>query len=108
MEGHILRQLRDTHGITQTELAKELRVTQTLIGKWEREEVSASKGMIKAVAKRFNCSTDYLYGLEVNAISAREQKLLNEIKYLHPEEQDQFIEQITNMLKLIKRTSGVE
>jgi len=67
--GHIfyerLKDLREEKGLSQTELAKDIKqVTRSAITKWELQysEPSASKLII--VSDYFNVSVDYLLGKE--------------------------------------------
>lgn len=64
MFGKKIKELRQTSGLNQTELAKKLDSTQSKISKYEREELDLSTAMIVKICKVFNVSADYLLGLE--------------------------------------------
>ena len=64
MFGKKIKQLRQTSGLNQTQLAKKLDSTQSKISKYEREELDLSTAMIVKICKTFNVSADYLLGLE--------------------------------------------
>jgi DNA-binding XRE family transcriptional regulator len=49
--------------LTQTELAKKVGVTSQSISQWETGQSACPAKRLIALAKIFNCSTDYLLGL---------------------------------------------
>ena len=58
-----LKELRIEKGLTQTQLAKELRVNQRTISNWEVGERQPDLDPLEVIAKYFNVSYDYLLGL---------------------------------------------
>ena len=58
-----LKELRIEKGLTQTQLAKELRVNQRTISNWEVGERQPDLDTLEVIAKYFNVSYDYLLGL---------------------------------------------
>ena len=58
-----LKELREEKGLTQSELAKALNYTQTTIARWEAGNRSPNLDCLTALAKFFDCTTDYLLGL---------------------------------------------
>ena len=58
-----LKELRIEKGLTQTQLAKELRVNQRTICNWEVGERQPTLDTLEVIAKYFNVSYDYLLGL---------------------------------------------
>ena len=63
MYGQRIKELRKEKGITQTELAQILNTTQKTISKYERESLDLNTGVIIALCKYFNVTSDYLLGL---------------------------------------------
>lgn len=59
-----LKLLRIEHGQTQTELAKVFNVAQRTIHAWENNLQEPSIDTIIKIAKFYNVSINYLYGLE--------------------------------------------
>lgn len=59
-----LKELREEKGLTQTELGKALGFTQAAIAKWEAGTRSPNIDNMILLAKYFECSSDYLLGLE--------------------------------------------
>ena len=57
-----LKELRIEKGLTQTQLAKELRVNQRTISNWEVGERQPDLDTLEVIAKYFNVSYDYLLG----------------------------------------------
>ncbi len=58
-----LKELRQEKGLSQSQLAKEIQVNQTTIGKWEACKRSITVEYIIALCNYFNVSADYLIGL---------------------------------------------
>ena len=58
-----LKELRIEKGLTQTQLAKELRVNPRTIRNWEVGERQPDLDTLEVIAKYFNVSYDYLLGL---------------------------------------------
>ncbi len=60
----ILKDLRTEKGLTQTQLAKDINFSMSIINKWENGKKNPSVQALKILAKYFKVSTDYLLGLE--------------------------------------------
>jgi transcriptional regulator with XRE-family HTH domain len=60
--GSIIRQLRKENRLSQTELAKQLHVSQATVTAWETGRSDPSISALNAIADYFNVSTDYLAG----------------------------------------------
>lgn len=77
-----IKQLREQSGITQSELARRLKLTRSSVNSWEMGLVVPSTAMIVELAKLFDVSTDYLLGLDntasvnVNGLSEKEVALI--------------------------------
>lgn len=63
MYGKIIKELRQEKGWSQTQLAKELDITQKAISRYELEQIDLSTEMIIKICKLFDISSDYLLGL---------------------------------------------
>ena len=59
-----LIELRKERGISQMQLAKEIKFSRTAIASWETGVREPSFDTLIMIAKYFNVSTDYLLGLE--------------------------------------------
>ena len=64
MSGFQLRQLRKKKGVTQSEIANRLGVTQQAVGKWETGHSSPDPITLMRLAEYFSVSTDILLGRE--------------------------------------------
>lgn len=62
--GNRLRHLRSLSGKTQGELAKQLYVTASSIGMYERDERTPSTDVLKKYSQLFDVSLDYILGNE--------------------------------------------
>ena len=60
----ILKSLRESNDMTQTEVAKKLKITRSSVNAWEMGLSVPSTQYIVELAKQFNISTDYLLGME--------------------------------------------
>ena len=59
-----LRSIRQMRGLTQTELAEKMGVTQSLVAMWERGAVLPSAEKLPRLADLLGCTIDALYGRE--------------------------------------------
>ena len=62
--GITLKLLMQMHGITQSELANAIGVSQRAVSKWINMQSEPTETSIYNCAKFFNVSSDYLLGLE--------------------------------------------
>ncbi|MBQ3492511.1 MAG: helix-turn-helix transcriptional regulator [Clostridia bacterium] len=78
-----LKELRLSRNLSQVKVAEVLGCNQTAVGKYERGQLEPSLETLVKLANFFNCSIDYLLGLEddfgnVNVVSAGETVELSE------------------------------
>ncbi len=59
-----IRELRNSRGISQIQLASKLGVTKQSISNWENDNILPSIEMLVKIANFFEVSTDYLLGLD--------------------------------------------
>ncbi|MDD3184789.1 MAG: helix-turn-helix transcriptional regulator [Anaerostipes sp.] len=64
MFGHQLKFLRESHNLSQVDLAKALSVSKQTVSNWEHNNIMPSVDKLCSIARYFSCSTDYL--LEMN------------------------------------------
>jgi transcriptional regulator with XRE-family HTH domain len=64
--GQRMTEARERAGLTQTELAKKLGVTQQVVAAWERRVIALRPDQIKALAQAINTTADYLIGIAEN------------------------------------------
>ncbi len=62
--GERLRQLRTDAGITQTELARRLNITKSVVSYYELQERTPSPDVLVQLADIFHVTTDYLLGID--------------------------------------------
>lgn len=58
-----LKELREIRGISQMQLAKEIKLSQSAIAKWELGKTEPTASAIIAVAKFFDETTDFILGV---------------------------------------------
>ena len=61
--GQKIRELRRSNGLSQTDLAKVLKVSQDTISLWELNKSTPDAESIVGLSKTFGVSTDYLLGV---------------------------------------------
>ncbi|MBE6894910.1 MAG: helix-turn-helix domain-containing protein [Ruminococcaceae bacterium] len=64
MFGQQIKSLRKENKMSQAELAKQLKVTQQAIGKWETGKSTPDTDTLKRLAEIFKTSVDFLLGVE--------------------------------------------
>lgn len=64
MYGQRIKEIRMVHMMTQAQFAETICVTQSTLGKYEREELQPNVETIIKICKTFGVSSDYLLGLE--------------------------------------------
>lgn len=62
--GERLKELREERGLSQRELAKQLKMSNKTLSYWEHNERCPSLENAKVIAVFFKVSIDYLAGLE--------------------------------------------
>lgn len=98
-----LKQLRLECGMTQTELAKALKIGQSTVAAYESSHDPNVYNLI-AYAKFFGCSLDYLAGLEAEnfapsyLVGEKERELLLRFRRLKPASKDYILETILSLL----------
>lgn len=102
--GKRLRELRDSRGKTQTEIAAKLDIKQALVSAYELGTVRMHGALIAAFAKVLNASADDILGLSKpkrnGAVRDRRLlRLLQEIDQLPRREKQALIKTIRNYLK---------
>ena len=58
-----IRELRQSKGLSQMQLAKELNISQSAIAKWELGKTEPGASALILLSKFFNETTDYILGL---------------------------------------------
>lgn len=102
--GKRLRDLRESRGMTQTELAERLNIKQALVSAYELGTVRMHGALIAAFAKTLDASADEILGLEKPHRSAvatdrRLSRLLQEIGGLSRRERDALLKTISNFVR---------
>ena len=59
-----IRQLRESRGMSMQQLADKLGLAKSSVAKWELGMTQPTVGNLLAMSRFFNCSTDYILGLE--------------------------------------------
>lgn len=60
--GKKLKEARETKGFSQAELARQIEVHHSIIGKYERDEVKPSIDVVKKIALVLNTTASFLMG----------------------------------------------
>lgn len=105
-----LKTLREDAGLSQEALAKEIGISQSALGNYERGSRAPDKDIIIALAKRFNVSSDYLLGISKDrrrAPSTADEFGLKDtsiqfLKCLHPFESETIDKVIASQPQLLR------
>ena len=104
MFGDIFKELRIQKNLSQDKISEDLDVSQGLITKWESHQSTPSPEMLDYIADYFDVSTDFLIGrtndkryYSSNSDNRTVNILYSKVKDL-PEEQQQFILNVTNTI----------
>ena len=99
-----LKELREERHLTQNDIAKEIKTSQTNIGRWEKELNEPAASFLIRLADFFQGSIDYLLGREDDLgnitihtekpapLPQDEQELLNIYQALSPAHRSQILE----------------
>lgn len=100
----VFRELRLEKKMSQEKMADELDVSQSLINNWETNRSTPAPEMLEYIADYFDVSTDFLIGrtndkryYSSNSDNRTVNILYSKVKDL-PEEQQQFILNVTNTI----------
>ena len=63
MLNETIKNLRNSYGISQVKLAKELGVSKQCVSNWENDNILPSIDMLVKIASFFKVSCDYLLGI---------------------------------------------
>jgi len=81
--GNMIKLLRKNKGMTQTDVAKTLQISQQAYAKYETGETEADYKSLKKLSQIYNVSIDYLLGnVSNNNIVAREPMPIEDAKNL--------------------------
>jgi transcriptional regulator with XRE-family HTH domain len=81
--GKRLRECRKTKDLSQNQLAKMLHTNHSVIGKYERDEVSPSIDVVKKLAKYLETTIAYLMGESENDDIFKNPEMLNRLKAIN-------------------------
>ena len=82
--GKIIKDLRESRHMTQTELSKRINVTKSMISAYENDSRSPSYGVLIKIVQLFGVSVDYMFGfnneyLSVTGLDENDKRLLSEL-----------------------------
>lgn len=60
----VIKDLRESQGLSQYELAEKLNVSQSAIAKWELGKTEPTASALVSISKYFHISVDYVLELE--------------------------------------------
>ena len=80
-----LKELRESHHLTQSQLAKDMDVTRSSVNAWEMGISLPTVAKLVELAIRFSVSTDYLLGLTrektitIHQFTIQEQEIISDL-----------------------------
>ena len=101
--GSKIMTLRKKLNLSQSELAKKVEVSRTIIGNYERNENTPSIDILLKIAKTFDVSVDYLIGEgSLSTYDKEVLKRINDIEHLPNEDKEHIFYLIDNLVKAAK------
>jgi transcriptional regulator with XRE-family HTH domain len=101
--GSKITALRKKLNLSQSELAKRVEVSRTIIGNYERNENTPSIDILLKIAKTFDVSVDYLIGEgQLSTYDKEVLKRINDIEHLPEEDKQHIFYLIDNLVKAAK------
>lgn len=101
--GSKIMTLRKKFNLSQSELAKKVEVSRTIIGNYERNENAPSVDILLKIAKTFDVSIDYLIGEgSLSTYDKEVLKRINDIEHLPNEDKQHIFYLIDNLVKAAK------
>ena len=92
--------------LSQSELAKRVDVSRTIIGNYERNENTPSIDILLKITKVFNVSIDFLIGEgQVSNYDKEILKRIDDIEHLPEEDKKHIFYMIDNLVKAVKLKS---
>lgn len=103
----IIKNLRKSKGVTQTELANALNISQTTVAMWETGKRRPEGDMYPLLATFFGVTTDYLFGFSSPnlVINSDEREIIRTYRTLSPEGQQYIMQQIQIAARIYKKQS---
>ncbi len=101
--GEKISSLRKKHNLSQTDLAKQVGVSRTIIGNYERNSNSPSIEILSKIATTFNVSIDFLVGQgQLASYNKEVLKRINDIENLDEETRGKLFFLIDNVIQNFK------
>jgi transcriptional regulator with XRE-family HTH domain len=95
--------LRKKANISQSELAKRVSVSRTIIGNYERNENTPSVDILLKIANEFDVSVDFLIGQgQLSTYDKDVLKRIDDIEHLPEEDKQHLFYLIDNLVKASK------
>lgn len=95
--------LRKKQNWSQTELAKQIEVSRTIVGNYERNENTPSIEVLIKIAKIFNVSVDFLIGEgEISSYDKAVLQRINDIERLDDDTKSKLFFLIDNVIQNFK------
>ena len=63
VDGNRIREMRESKGLSQEKLAREIDVSLRTVANWESGNTDIPSAKLIQLSMLFNCSAEYLYGL---------------------------------------------
>ncbi|MEI3801367.1 MULTISPECIES: helix-turn-helix domain-containing protein [unclassified Chitinophaga] len=100
--GKRVRECREAKSLSQQELAKQMKTSYTVVGKYERDEMLPSIEVAKTLARLLNTTVGYLLGEAANSNTFKDPAMLqrlNEISSLPEEDKHCILYTIDSLLQ---------
>lgn len=107
-----IKELRKSMNMSQQDIEKRIGYSQSMIARWEKGLAEPTLPALKELAKCFNCTIDYIAGIESedgiivvsgNELSKDEEHLLDITRQLPPKEKDMVYRLAETLYEYIKK-----
>ncbi|WP_270501106.1 helix-turn-helix domain-containing protein [Enterococcus avium] len=101
--GERIAKLREKRGLSQMQLAKDLKVATSTLGMWETGKRGLKDDTLKMIAEYFNVSSDYLLGIDNKDTSFENKKAETVAAHIDDDVSDDEMKEILNFIDYIKQ-----
>ncbi|MFS0973320.1 helix-turn-helix domain-containing protein [Enterococcus avium] len=101
--GQRIAKLREKRGLSQMQLAKDLKVATSTLGMWETGKRGLKDDTIKMIAEYFGVSSDYLLGIDNKDTSFKNKKAETVAAHIDDDASEEDMKDILSFIDYIKK-----
>lgn len=101
--GERIAKLREKRGLSQMQLARDLKVGTSTLGMWETGKRGLKDDTLKMIAEYFGVSSDYLLGIDNKDASFENKKAETVAAHIDDDVSDDEMKEILSFIDYIKK-----